>query len=95
MPEPPPAQQVMAMTKRLVKMQQEVTELADLCHNHLLWVEDRLKDMKKSPSKNLLWRIANTITLLETVRARGKLERQAVRERSGNIRATKRIPNTG
>jgi hypothetical protein len=62
--------QVKATTDRLLKMRQERTELADLNQNHLLWVDERLKEMeKKSPSRNLLWRISNTITLLQTVMA--------------------------
>jgi hypothetical protein len=61
--------QVKATTDRLVKMRQDLTELAELNQNHSLWVDERLKEMEKSPSRNLLWRISNTITLLQTVMA--------------------------
>ena len=65
-----PVREVKAMTNKLVKMRQELTDLAYLCDNHLLWVEDRLNDVKKkSPSKNLIWRINNTISLLQMVMA--------------------------
>jgi hypothetical protein len=61
--------QVKATTDRLVKMRQDLTELAELNRNHVLWVDERLNEIKKSPSKNLLRRISNTITLLQMVMA--------------------------
>lgn len=61
--------QVKATTDRLLKMRQDLTELAELNRNHVLWVDESLKEMEKSPSRNLLWRISNTVTLLQTVMA--------------------------